>query len=463
MARILFWNLQTFGINKINDPSIKRPREGGYGGLTYAQAAQWRESVLARVFRAAAPEIIVIVEVSSGDTSPSDLASTTGGMAGANYLLGALRQANPNHNWRLVPPLRIGKTPGSKPETVAVLYRGTSPDGQTRRYFTGPNWWQGQYQGISFEPNTGNANDYPNGGNGGLPDLNAMVVPPGSNARRIPDGALHNARRYENQVAARTTFQIINEPGEYLDFGVYRPPYMVTFTETDANDNVQRNLTIFGVHSPAVAGDAGVFITYLSQAEDVAGPLGANETRVIGGDFNLNMLAADGSNSGVYGDLPAYTPLISSPGAPPGANLERYKGYFATHIKSSKKTAAARFLWSNTPNDSPYPGYGYIGSRFVDNFYSIDNILVWPHRNAPYNYETTIMNYIVGSPFANPPNNAPPGTVNMLSGFYNALTVWPPQPDAPQANQGTRSNLISWPNYRYLYGTSDHFAVYATV
>jgi hypothetical protein len=461
MARILFWNIQTFGINKINDPSRKRP--AGYGGLTCAQAAQMRETVLARVFMAAVPDIIVIVEVASGNTWPSDLASTTGGMAGANYILGELRQGNPNRNWRLVPPLRIGRTPGSKPETVAILYSGTSSDGQTRRYFTGPNWWQGQYQGTSFEPNAGIANNYPNGGVG-LPDINAMVVPPGSNARQIPNGALHNAGRYENQVAARTAFQILDEPGEYLDFGVYRPPYMATFTETDAHDNVQRNLTVFGVHSPAVAGDAGVFITYLSQAEDVAGPLGANETRVIGGDFNLNMLAADGSNSGVYDNLPTYAPLLSSPGAPPAANLERYKGYFATHMKPASATATSRFLWSDTPNDSPYPGYGYIGSHFVNNFYSIDNILVRPHQGAPYNYETTIMNYIAGSPFANPPNNAPPGTINMLSGFYNALIPWPPQPDAPQTIfPGTRNNLISWPNYGYLYGTSDHFAVYATI
>ncbi|HEX8457911.1 MAG TPA: hypothetical protein VF656_11490 [Pyrinomonadaceae bacterium] len=465
MTRVLFWNLQTFGINKINDPSIRRG--AGIGGLTLQQASAMRRALVANIIVNTAPEIIVLVEVASGDSYPDDLATNTDGWAGALYLLNQLRAANPAMGWRLVPPLRVGRRPGSKPETVAVLYQGVS--GAVRRYFTGPNLWVGGVNGNSTEPGFGVVgNAYPAARN-----LDTMLVPPvmpAVPARNIPAGALHNGGLAENVVAARTHFRLSGAPAYFVDYQIYRPPYMVTFTEADAMGNVQRNLTLFGVHSPAVAGDPGVFIVYLQNTEDVVAALGANETRVIGGDFNLSLLAANGGPSNVYAPLgPNYVPLLQSAAAPPAPNLNAYLGYFATHIKRkyTANTEATQFLWSDPPNASPYPGYGYIGSKFVANFYSIDNILVWPHQGAPYNYQTTIMNGIVGTPFnavAPIPGGAPPGTVAFAQQMTNAPVGWPPAPNAPRvANIGGRNSLTSWANYGYQYSTSDHFAVFARV
>lgn len=462
MTRVLFWNLQTFGINKINNPSRERPK--GIGGNTLQQASVMRRNLVEQIILQTAPEIIVIVEVGSGDSYPDDLATNTGGWAGSLFLLNWLRTTYPGQGWRLVPPLRVGRTPGSKPETVAVFYQGGS--GSVRRYFTGPNVWVGGVAGHSSNPGVGVVgNAYPN-----LRNLDTMLAIPGAPVRTIPNGALHNGGLAENVVAARVRFRDRLDPTSLLNFVVFRPPYMVTFTEADGTGNVQRNLTLFGIHSPAVKGDPGVFISYLVSCYEVTSALGAAETRVIGGDFNLSLLAQDGGPSGVYAPLaPDYIPLLQSAGAPAPANLTAYRGYFATHIKPSprKLTENSKFLWSDATTNSPYPGYGYIGSDLVANFYSIDNVLVRPHQAPPYNYQTTPINFVTGTPFSlvlPPPGGAPPGTLAFPHQMTNAPGGWPPAPNAPRVQvKGNRQNLVSWDNYGYMKSTSDHFAVYAVV
>lgn len=468
MTSVLFWNLQTFGINKINDPSLKRSREGGrhIGGNTPQAASHMRRTLVDNILAAANADIIVIVEAASGDSYPNDLATFTGGMEGAIYLLNRLRGvANPD-GWRLVPPLRVGRRPGSKPETVLVLFKGNTAAGQ--RYFTGPDRWSGGVNGNSRPaPALGNAYG------AGPPDLDGMLVPPvpapAPPARVIPATALYNAGLAENVVSARVQFEMDGAPGYQVDYGVFRPPYMATFSETNAMGVVTRNITLFGVHSPATAGDPNVFITYLTQTADVVSGLGANETRVIGGDFNLNLMTPTGAASGVYAPLANYTPLLQSPGAPAPANLSAFMGYFATHLKpapTGSPTENSLFLWSDGVTNSPYPGYGYIGSDMVANFYSIDNILVWPHQGPPYNYQTSIINPISGSPFNQvlpTPGGGPQGTVVLANQMLRCLQAWPQAPTAPRLNVGNRKNMIAWDNYGYQKSTSDHFGVYAVV
>jgi hypothetical protein len=149
-------------------------------------------------------------------------------------------------------------------------------------------------------------------------------------------------------------------------------------------------------------------------------------------------------------------------------NLAPYEGYFATHIKRAptSKTAASRFLWSqNLANQSFYPSYGYIGSRFVANFYSIDNILVRPLGMHAYN--TTIMNPIVGTPFnqvAMPAGAPPIGTIPIGTAFTNPPAGgWPNSPAAGVYTLGRANMLCSWANYSHIYSTSDHFALYSVI
>ena len=460
MTKILVWNIENFGVNKFANPSRKRPR--GVGGMTYAQASAFRRQVLQRVMNAALPDILIVIEVSSGDSTPNALATLTGGMDGCVDLLTRLRANNPV--WRLVPPLRIGQ--GGKAESMGVFFRATSPvagGGLITRYFTGPNLWTGGYNGTSVRVGVSAA--YPAAA-GGNPDIDDMLVPGGGVPRVIPVGAQYNVGVAENQVAARTAFRLWNSANDTadggIDYGVFREPYMVTFAEHNSNTNAVRNLTLFGVHSPAAVGNPEVFITYLANTYEIMTANVGTEVRVVCGDFNVNLLDATGNDAQVYAPMAGYTVLLT-PGAPPPGNVDLFRGYFTTHIKPKNKSAASRFLWSQVGNPSPYPGYGYFGSDFVPNFFSVDTILVRPAPGAP---NTTILNAVVGTPFnaggTVPPAGAPAGVQAMPSSFTNAA-LWPPTPNAANYNLGLAGNLTSWANYGYVRSTSDHFALYADV
>jgi hypothetical protein len=249
MTRVLFWNIENFALNKIFSVALKRQR--GHGGLTDAQAALARRTVINAVNAAAQADIIVIVEVSSGDNWPNALASQTGGMEAMVYIQNRFNNpavALPG-GWGLVPPLYTGT--GGRAETVGILYRRTNNAGTIHRYFTGPNIWTGGYGGASADPGLGlapAAYPAPVMVGAGI-DINAMLVPPGfGGVRAIPGGAQHNAGLNENVVAARIAFD--DTFGAPIAFGGLREPFMATFTETNAGGVVQRNLTIFGIHSP---------------------------------------------------------------------------------------------------------------------------------------------------------------------------------------------------------------------
>ena len=473
MTRVLFWNIENFGINKIYSTSLKRQR--GHGGLTDAQAAMQRRGVINASFGAAQPDIIVVVEVSSGDNAPNTLASQTGGVEAMVFIQNRLNHpmvAVPG-GWGLVPPLYIGT--GGRAETIGILYRRSNNAGTVFRYFTGPNTWTGGYAGLSVDPALGIAPvAYPVPAMvGGGTDFNAMLVPPGyGGVRAIPGGALHNAGLNENVVAARIAFD--DTLGAAINFNGLREPFMATFTEANAMGAVLRNLTIFGIHSPPQGVAATNYMATLATMQDIMGPLGANETRIIGGDFNLNLFAANGTPSGAYNPLlPGagnYTLLVAPTAGGIPVNVDQYIGYFSTHIRGKLKTATSKFLWSDVGGAglSSYPGYGYVGSNFVAApFYAIDNVLVWPHQAAPYNYSTTIMNSVAGTPMnavAMPPDNPPFGTLALASQFGAPGGPWPAAPTAANfPGIGGASNLTGWANYGKIRNTSDHFGVFANV
>jgi hypothetical protein len=470
-TKILVWNIQKFGINKFNNPSMKRGKN--IGGLTKQRASAQREVLLDSILQATDPDILVVIEVSSGDKYPESLASRTGGMNGCVAMLARLRGMLGAPDWRLVPPLRLGR--GSIAESMGVFYKGQSTNAGvvTNRYFTGPNLWTAGR--LSVRPGAAAAAAY--AAVGGV-DLNAMINPPGGGAARvIPATALHNALLAEDTVAARTEFLLTNADDSAgvgaIDYKQFRSPYMTTFTEVTAG--VTRNLSVFGIHSPAVTGDQKVFITHLRMTYEICSALGANETRVIGGDFNLNLLDVMCNDSQVYAPLTAapfnYDVLLTPAGPPPIWGGDAYPGYFTTHIRPAppwrKRTRFSRFLWSDGATASTYPGYEYRGSNYAANLYSIDNILVRPAPAAAT--DVTVMNLVTGTPInaiAAPPGNPPIGTVPGIDFMFNlpAGAVWP---QAPLANDypgvGRSHQLCGWDSYTRIYSISDHFAVYAAV
>ncbi|MEM6457058.1 MAG: hypothetical protein AAF772_18355, partial [Acidobacteriota bacterium] len=176
MTRVLYWNVQTFGNDKLFDASRKRKK--GNGGLSRAQAATQRRQLFGRVLTATQPDIIVMIEVASGFNGAGDLATQTAGMTGLVNVKTALNNTAALNagGWNLVPPIHVGT--GGRTETVGILYRRQNAAGTLIRYFTGPNIWTGGFGGNSVDPAGGAAAAaYPVPGGGGAIDINAMLVP----------------------------------------------------------------------------------------------------------------------------------------------------------------------------------------------------------------------------------------------------------------------------------------------
>ncbi|MBT2117095.1 hypothetical protein KK141_09825 [Dyella sp. LX-66] len=473
MTRCLFWNVEHFGEKRFYNASSDTDTDAG---MTWALSSTARKDLLYRVIEAANPDIIVIVETVAQSTKGSRMAQR---ITAPVELLNWLRTTAPtvrSAGWRLVPPLVLAGQPGNVgQEAIAVFYRGTT--GTTERYFTGPNIWPGGVDGPSLLPGTRPAAAYgTNKRLGQNVDLNAFLVPPTTTARTIPAGALHNGNgtTAENTVGARIQLRVLTSgaAGANLDFGVARPPFMVSFTE-QASGGALRNLTLFGVHAPANAPGAARYITDLSTAFEVSGALGTHETRIIGGDFNANLLQDDGTLTTTFDPLTkdnSYRQLLRpTAGAPstPGA-LEAWKGYFGTHINplddpplvSNRQTS--RFLWSNGSTASYYPPYRYQSAAY----YSIDNVLIWP-LDGSRDYQTTIMNTVVSSPLSavTPvPAGASAGSVAVAAEIEPIIPfVWPQAPDAADYDAGNATMLLAWERYGHIVSTSDHFALFTDV
>jgi hypothetical protein len=462
MTRVLYWNIQQFSGNKIGDPDDPGKSANRLGKII-------------AIVTAMAPDIFVVVEVSTGWNAPGELITAGQGERGTNLLLGHLQALAAD--WRLVPPLVVGQ---EKAEGVAVFYRGTTTAGG-QRIFTGPNRWSGGIGGRS------------------VPGGAAAVAYPGTQtawfgvSRAVPAAArpAANIGRQENVLAACVGFT--NAAGAACNFGNYREPYLCTFSETAVvGGPATRNISLFAVHTKPRSDIAAATMQTFATATEIAGALGAGEVRVIVGDFNLNLLNADGTDAlaapaaGPPNDTRLayapflglnYVPLLRMPGPPPGAepDLSAYKGYATTHIKKRK----ARFM-SRGGGRLDYPGFGYAGAATRSNLYSIDNILVLQNP-ALANYNMTVANNVVGMPYLNPlaVAHVPFTTALPFGPFPVASTMnvpvvapivaafpWAVAAGSPNLNRhtiGTASTLFSWLNYGSIYSTSDHFALCAEV
>jgi hypothetical protein len=433
VSRILFWNIANFGIDKIADPCADPiTRE-----LTYAQAAIQRYVIIQRVIQVTAPDIFVIVELNSNQAATPQLATGSTGIQGAETLLRWLR--GQDASWRLVPPLKVGTS--TKTEAVAVFYRGET--GDTLRYFTGPNYWTGGPNGFSCLPEFApGAAPYDFG------EINSMLVPPLTEARPVPPAAAYCGGQMENTLAPRVLFREAGNPYAALDYGIYRPPYMATFTEVTGQE--VRNLTVFGVHTPpkmkAPDSYPRGYPAYLASTEDVIGPFQDQETRVIGGDFNLPLFNGNGTQTDSYDPLifHGYTLLLAPLDPTQPLNFAQ-RGYFGTSLRMPGTAG----LWMYN-----YPGYDYFAQSY-------DNILIRRFDGAPTDRGVvTVMNTIVGTPYYG-------GQTNPINPPEMESLMRAPNMDWPQLQLDTTpeqaTNLSSWNNFGCLRSTSDHLGVFADV
>lgn len=438
MTRIMFWNVEKFGYNKVTNPLGLRQTGGG---LSQAAAAADRMTLMIRMVQQANPHILVIIEVATGAGGAGTVVSAKGVM-GAETLLLNMQWAHAA-DWRLVPPLRT-----SNREGVAVFYRSTN------LVFSGPYQWSGGAGGAAATGIAGAAYGWPEN----------MLI--GGNV--VPGAARYNPGVAENVCAAQTTGwtapPVGMAPPAPMPAFVPREPYFTTFAEvTGVGGMFLRDIAIFSIHAPANAAAAGPYMAALAATNEIVNPSVANEVRVVAGDFNVNLLSPAGVITGAYGPLlappgnfvlgltPAPVPVAGFPAAGPG--------YYATHMKPRTQ---AQF-W---PPNAAYPGYGYIGSGLVANLYAIDNMFT--RGGAPANF--TILNPVVGSPYnayAAPPGYAPPLggaiTVNRRAGLP-APAAEPPAPaavpnPAGAANIGQKRSFQGWANYGRVRSTSDHLPI----
>ena len=263
MTRILYWNIEKFGSNKIANPSAKRQRGST---LKQNQSSVQRLNYVNRHFAltdnlgaVSPPDIIVVVEVSTGYDGRGILARGAGA-DGARTLLTALRATTGNANWMLVPPLQTGPR-----EAVAVYFDSTN------YAFTGPGLWPGGV-GPAVAP----------------PAPGVVWVAPATVAYAPPFGALlpvaaapvggANAGTAQNELAAVTDFNFAAahpNAGAAVPFGAMRAPYWVSFAEMPGGAlPIVRNISLFCIHSPANAG-AGAYLSAINNLAEIADGIAA--------------------------------------------------------------------------------------------------------------------------------------------------------------------------------------------
>ncbi|MDJ0719112.1 MAG: hypothetical protein QNJ54_33610 [Prochloraceae cyanobacterium] len=508
MTRILYWNIQQFGLNKIQGNN-RRNRAGRV--INPPPKAARRLNYILSTFNAHPPDIFVIVEVSTGQNREGMLITNSGGQQGVIHLLNEIKTITNNNNWMIVPPLISGN--GTK-EGIAVFYDSTN------LIFTGPYVWPRLApntppglgwpasvpdQGPAMPPNghwvnpangnflraghipaappgairsshinpatnnfvaAGAAGAQPNRGNYPAPWTNPVGF-------AIPGNSPYNPGVPRNQVAGQ--FEFFDAFGNQIDFPhpYNRSPFLTTFFDLSVVPN--RTIKLLSFHSAPLQPTAAQGTARIARIREM-NQIGPNEVGVIVGDFNTNIFD-------VIHEPIAYNPLIGL--LPAGAAYTRHINpvnrnhptdfYVMTHLKSIN--------YANPWFTNRYPGYDYMGGAPVwgGDYDSIDNIFTryGAPNLAPPNHNITIINRVTGSPYnaVLPPAPAPPpiGNYNYPSIMQNAgalplppnqpLQTNPPTVLPPGANTaggvvpgaiGRRQIFIAHRNYGHIRDTSDH-------
>jgi len=455
MARILYWNIEKFGINKINEPRAKRKRDGT---LTIPPPqAGYRREVIRTTLIQNTPDIFVVVETSTGTGAPGTLV-TAGGETGSLFLLEQLRAWFPApSDWRLVPPLRLGQ--GNVQEGISVFYNHANVQ------FTGPWGWQGGANPSDSVANIGALNLV----NYGIDWIDALPL---GNA---PGGAnLINPGVPYRRLAGQWQFRgpMVGGIAPVLDFpnAFNRTPFLTTFWEPAGGG---RTIKLLSFHASPKKQQSADGTNQLSYIQEMTTNLAANEVGVIVGDFNVDIFNTHFepiAYNRLLGNFPGgvgYTRQIN-----PTPNVWPDKGYVCTMIRSHN---SARPWQTNG-----YPGYEYV---IKDTFSSVDNILtrygggtaVGPATNI------TIVNRVTGTTYnrdAPPIAGVPPGSLVYNSamalnaamptaGLPSALPLPPAGPIGHggfvTGNIGALTTFVGWNNYRRVRSTSDHMGLIVDV
>jgi hypothetical protein len=456
MARILYWNIQQFGINKINEPRARNKR-GADGNVLPTPESSYRRSVIETTLAQNTPDIFVVVETSTGAGASGTLI-TAGGADGSLYLLEQLRtQWFPLEDWRLIPPLRLGQ--GGVQEGISVYYN------HNRVQFTGPWVWQGDGHASGPLQNVGIGNlvDYGDPWDDCLPAGNAPNDPLNTINPGIPYRQLAGQWQFFGPAVGGIA-PVLGFPNAFN-----RPPFLTTFWEPGVGGAAGKIIKLLAFHASPKKQQAADGTNQLSNILEMTTGLNANEVGVIVGDFNVdifNTFFEPIAYNNLLANLPGgagYTRQIN-----PTVNAWPSKGYVCTMLRSHNSARP----WET----NGYPGYEYV---VQDTFSSVDNILTRYGGGSATGPATniTIVNRVTGSAYTREPMPypGPPGSLvynsamnlNAATGLPSALPLPPAGPTGVggfvRGDIGALSTFIGWNNYRRVRSTSDHMGLIVDV
>jgi hypothetical protein len=452
MTRILYWNLQNFSLRKLQN---NRSWE------TIQEANRRKKHVVREVIAPkqaaghpppAKPDLIVITEVFDRvqEISHQGVALPAASRPGMGVLL-LLEEIKRRlgRTWCVVPPLCVGDE-GFR-EGVAVFYDAA------KLQFTGPYVWtnnDGFGRGRAPTAQTLPAlTDYTVSWENGLPHpnnpdarYNRTWIVAGQN---VPEW--RSAARWEHYNNAP---QRINFP-----YPRNRSPYYTRMKDLTNN----RTLKLFAVHTSPRSADAAT--KAVAAIPDLVP--GANEVSVVVGDFNV-----DSFKPGAVAAGGSYHPLLNlqftmllDPRQGGAVNPAR-RPYCLTHLLPP--SLATPFNANGVPPDpqhNVYPRFGYMGStairplRATDSG-SIDNIFLRYAAGLapPANFNTTIVNTVVGKPYQAPP--APGIGPGLTEGHHYASSMMPPGIPAAGVNPAPGIGTFMAPgNFKKIITSSDHLAI----
>lgn len=318
MIRVMAWNIERFGVNKLMTNAWD---------LT-AQRGQFIAQSVVNVN----PDVFIIIEVqTNAHNAFGGVISDTSGAPGVMAILMHLQAVQAGAGWSVVPPLVISPA-GGYSEGIAVFYKSAVFN------FWGPNMWNG----LTSEPlQIGQSVAYTGLWAGALPNRASGIPGPFQ----------------ENTLAGKFAFWngnvLINFPNANA-----RAPWYTLFNEIATG----RLLKLFAVHFPPKAYLASQAFQQFANVGEVTGIMTPTEDRIVLGDFNLNALnpAQTGSFATLTGgpvpvNYPQYVQMIT--GASPNP---------ATMLKSVTQ--------ASTTGAAPY--YNYSKQDSAGNQQSLDNAFV---------------------------------------------------------------------------------------
>lgn len=418
--RLMVWNIQQFGQNKL--------------GTNVFDNVGLRRNYIQATIAAVNPDILAVIEVRTGQQAGvGSLVTDTSGGPGVRTLWGLLPGGTiaTGGPWAVIPPLLINPNIGvnndrAYSEGIAVFFRTDVLD------FTGPYKWTGTAFNQGAQPITNPA--APNATGAAAQAYAApwnTCLPAAQPASGLP--ALN-----QNRLAGQAIFWDNNNQQIFFPGLFNRNPWLTTFEENNAM--VPRTIKLWTAHFPPHTAPARQAIAALADIPAVTAPLGANEVRVLCGDFNVNTLNAAEAN--IFDQLTANTQRIANHGT---TNL--YTSQFAapTVVRGVKQ--------ANTAGAGPW--YGYIQSRngFRE---GLDNLLTAYGAAAGAPANPRVVNRVVGTPRQDifPP---PPAIYTVALGT-----------DIPTINATGFANAAKWNLFRGLnnfgqiggkIGASDHMAL----